>query len=128
MREVVLGIRPESFEDATFAPAALPRMEVEITVLEELGSDAHVFFHVDAPRISSEALEAEGEEATLLAEEKALFNARVDPRTRAEVGSRLELTVDPSRFHFFDPKTGRTLLAADAAPEPAAHDEVVLTT
>jgi multiple sugar transport system ATP-binding protein len=128
VREVVLGIRPESFEDAALASAELPRMDVEITVLEELGSDAHVFFHVDAPRISSEAIEEEGEEATLLVEEKALFNARVDPRTRAEVGSRLALAVDPSRFHFFDPKTGRTLLAADVAPEPAAPDEVVLTT
>jgi multiple sugar transport system ATP-binding protein len=129
VREVVLGMRPESFEDTAFAPADLPRMEVEITVLEELGSDAHVFFHVDAPRISSEAVEAEGDEATLLVEEKALFNARVDPRTRAEVGSRLELAVDPSRFHYFDPKTGKTLLAAPKAPqEPAESDEVVLTT
>src|SRR5919109_426972 len=58
VREVVLGLRPESFEDAAFAPADLPRIEVEITVLEELGSDAHVFFHVDAPRISSEATRA----------------------------------------------------------------------
>ncbi|HYZ78649.1 MAG TPA: sn-glycerol-3-phosphate ABC transporter ATP-binding protein UgpC [Gaiellaceae bacterium] len=128
VREVVLGLRPESFEDAAFAPADLPRIEVEITVLEELGSDAHVFFHVDAPRISSEAVEAEGDEATLLVEEKALFNARVDPRTRAEVGSRLELAVDASRFHYFDPKTGKTLLAAKPAREPAERDEVVLTT
>jgi multiple sugar transport system ATP-binding protein len=128
VREVVLGLRPESFEDAAYAPADLPRMEVEITVLEELGSDAHVFFHVDAPRISSEAVEAEGDEATLLVEEKALFNARVDPRTRAEVGSRLQLAVDPSRFHYFDPKTGKTLLAEKPRPEPAEHDEVVLTT
>jgi multiple sugar transport system ATP-binding protein len=128
VREVVLGIRPENFEDAAFARADLPRMDVEITVLEELGSDVHVFFGVDAPRISSEAVEAEGEEATLLAEEKALFNARVDPRTRAEVGSHLALAVDPSRFHYFDPKSGKTLLAADAAAEPAAPDEVVLTT
>src|SRR5437763_14177310 len=104
-------------------------MDVEITVLEELGSDVHVFFGVDAPRISSEAVEDEGEEATLLAEEKALFNARVDPRTRAAVGSRLQLAVDPSRFHYFDPKSGKTLLAAGEPPqEPAARDEVVLTT
>jgi multiple sugar transport system ATP-binding protein len=128
VREVVLGLRPESFEDAAFAPADLPRMEIEVTVLEELGSDVHVFFHVDAPRISSEAVEAEGDEATLLVEEKALFNARVDPRTRAEVGSRLQLAVDPSRFHYFDPKTGKTLLAAKPAQEPAERDEVVLTT
>src|SRR5213080_406149 len=37
----VLGIRPESFEDAAFAPG-LPTIPVHVTVLEELGSDAHV--------------------------------------------------------------------------------------
>jgi len=124
-RSVVLGMRPESFEDSALAPPELPRVEAEIEVLEELGSDVHVFFHVDAPRISAEALvEASEDDATLLVEEKALFNARVDPRTKAEIGSRLRLALDPNRFHFFDPKTGKSLLAAEAAPEP----EVVLTT
>ena len=40
----------------------LPTIEVEVVVLEELGSDAHVFFPVDAPRITPEAIEAEGED------------------------------------------------------------------
>jgi multiple sugar transport system ATP-binding protein len=125
-RSVILGLRPESFEDSAFAPPELPRVEAEIEVLEELGSDVHMYFHVDAPRIAAEALvEASEDEATLLAEEKALFNARVDPRTRAEVGSRLRLAVDPHRFHFFDPKSGKSLLAAAPA---AADPEVVLTT
>ena len=64
-------------------------------------------------------------DAVALAEEKALFNARVDPRTKAEIGSRLRLAVDPHRFHFFDPKTGKSLLASEPA---AAEPEVVLTT
>ena len=55
------GIRPESFEDATYAPDDLPRIDVEVVVLEELGSDAHVFFRVDAPGITPDALDAEGE-------------------------------------------------------------------
>jgi multiple sugar transport system ATP-binding protein len=107
--KVVLGIRPESFEDAAFASSGLPTIEVAVTVLEELGADSHAFFRVDAPRITAELLEAR-EEATLLAEPTALFSARVDPRTRAEVGRTLELAVDPSRFHFFDPASGTSLL------------------
>jgi multiple sugar transport system ATP-binding protein len=126
VRSVILGMRPESFEDSAFAPPELPRVEADIEVLEELGSDVHVYFHVDAPRIAAEALvEASEDEATLLAEEKAFFNARVDPRTKGEVGSRLRLAVDPARFHFFDPKTGKSLLAGEPA---AAEPEVVLTT
>jgi multiple sugar transport system ATP-binding protein len=108
--EVVLGIRPEAFEDAAFASADLPTTEVSVVVLEELGADSFAHFRVDAPRITAELLEA-GEDATLLAEPTALFSARLDPKSRANVGDQLTLAVDPSEFHFFDPKTGATLLA-----------------
>jgi multiple sugar transport system ATP-binding protein len=107
---VVLGIRPESFEDAAFAPAKASTIEADVTVLEELGSDAYAFFHVDAPRMTSEMLEAAEHDASLIAEEHTLFTARVDPRTTAQVGARLRFAVDPSRFHFFDPRTGESLL------------------
>jgi multiple sugar transport system ATP-binding protein len=112
---VVLGIRPESFEDAVFAPAGLPTIDVPVAVLEELGADSHVFFRVDAPRITAEILEAQ-DEATLLAEPTALFSARVDPKTRARVGEPLELAVDASAFHFFDRESGSALLSAAARP------------
>ena len=117
VEEVVLGIRPESFEDTAFARGDVPRIHVEAAVLEELGSDAHVFFSVDAPRITAEVLEASPDDATLLAESKALFTARVDPRTRVRAGERVELAVDPGRFHFFDPVTGASLLRSDEVQE-----------
>jgi multiple sugar transport system ATP-binding protein len=115
---VVLGIRPESFEDASFAPPSLPTIEVSVAVLEELGADSHVLFRVDAPRITAELLEAR-DDAMLLAEPTALFSARVDPRTRAEVGATLRLAVDPSRFHFFDPDSGTRALRGKAASDQA---------
>src|SRR5919106_634005 len=93
---VVLGIRPESFEDAAFAGRELPTIGVAVVVLEELGSDAHVFFPVAAPRITPEAIEAEGEEdPSLVVDEHALLNARVDSRTAAVVGETMRLAVDP---------------------------------
>jgi multiple sugar transport system ATP-binding protein len=113
---VVLGIRPESFEDASFASSDLPAIEVDVAVLEELGADAHVFFLLDARRVSAETLEAAADESSLVAESRVLVNARVDPRTQARVGSRLRLVLDPARFHFFDPETGASLLAAGARP------------
>jgi len=117
-RRVVVGIRPESFEDAAFATRELPTIGVEVVVLEELGSDAHVFFHVDAPHITAEAIEAEGEEdVRLVAEEGALLNARLDPRTAARIGGALRLAVDPARFHFFEPETGASLLDSSGAQE-----------
>jgi multiple sugar transport system ATP-binding protein len=120
---VVLGIRPEAFGDAEFAPAAFPKLDVVVEVVEELGSDAHVFFEVDAPPISSETLEASEDRTTLLADEKALFNARVSPGTSARVGEPLSLAIDPSRLHFFDPATGESLLARPLRSDQAAAEE-----
>jgi multiple sugar transport system ATP-binding protein len=107
---VILGIRPEAFNDAAFAQAHLPRVGVTVEVLEELGSDSHVFFRVAAPRVTFESRDAADEEASLLAEDDSLFTARVDPATSGRIGAPLELALDPSSFHFFDSQTGESLL------------------
>ena len=112
---VIIGVRPETFEDATFAPPDLPTIDTVVVVLEELGSDAHLFFRVDASRVAV-GLDDEADEATdLVTDRGALLNARVDPRTTARVGEPIRLALDPSRFHFFDPETGLSLLSP--APE-----------
>jgi multiple sugar transport system ATP-binding protein len=110
---VVLGVRPESFEDGAYA-SGLPTIEVDVEVVEDLGSDAHVFFHVDAAPITAEILEAAAD-STLLKADRALFAARVDPRSAARPAGRLELAVDAARFHFFDPESGERLAPVAAA-------------
>jgi multiple sugar transport system ATP-binding protein len=111
---VILGIRPEMFEDAAFAASGLPQLDVEVSVLEELGSDVHVIFPFEAPRVDVSEVRAarEGDEDVLAADEAMLFNARVDPRTRARRGAPLRLAVDPERLHFFDAETGESLVSA----------------
>jgi multiple sugar transport system ATP-binding protein len=122
MSSVVLGIRPEAFDDAAFGRSHLPRIEVVPDVLEELGSDSHVFFRVSAPRITFETRGEGDDETTILAEHDSRFTARVDPATAACAGAPLELAVDPSKFHFFDVRSGESL--ADAGRE-AAHEEAL---
>ena len=107
---VVLGVRPEAFDDAALAQQHLPRIDVTVDVLEELGSDAYVFFRVAAPRVTVESRDAPDDEASLLADEDSLFAARVDPATTARVGAPLKLAVDPASFHFFHVATGESLL------------------
>jgi multiple sugar transport system ATP-binding protein len=117
--DVILGIRPETFEDAAFASSELPTIETDVVVVEELGSDAHVFFRVDASRVAA-GLEDEADEATdLVTARGALLTAGVAPRTTARVGDRIRLALDPSRFHFFDAETGTSLLA----PGRTVHNE-----
>jgi ABC-type sugar transport system ATPase subunit len=119
----VLGIRPEAFDDAAFSRTDLPRIDVTADVLEELGADSHVFFRVAAPRVTFETRGEEDDETTILAEHDSRFTARVDPASTARVGEPLTLTVDPSKFHFFDVRGGESLLA-DARREPA-HEEAL---
>jgi multiple sugar transport system ATP-binding protein len=115
---VVVGIRPEAFEDAAFASGDLPQIEVRVEVLEELGADAYVFFAVDAETIEVEGAvsEEEEDETSLLAAERdrTLFAARVDPRTEAHVGETVRLAVDPSRLYFFSRESGESLLNGTA--------------
>jgi multiple sugar transport system ATP-binding protein len=121
--EVVLGIRPEAFDDAAFTHKSLPRLNVAVEVLEELGADSHVVFGVAAPRVTIESRDQASDDATILAQQDSLFTARVNPATRATVGDALELVVDPASFHFFDVQTGRSLLA-DPGRQPA-HEEAL---
>jgi multiple sugar transport system ATP-binding protein len=122
-RTVILGIRPSDIEDAALWHGDdLPTIEVTVDVTEELGSEVNVIFRVDAPPVATEEIRAatdeEGEEILLMAEDHPLcvFCARVDARTTSTPGSTIRLTLDPSRFHFFDPVSG---LAIDPALSPA---------
>jgi len=117
-REVIAGVRPEAFEDVEFSDGSLPMLDVGVRVLEELGSDAHVMFDLETEPVVVEAARSndEDEDTTLLTgSEGARFIARVDPRTKAKVGSALQVAIDPSRLYFFSPETGESLLRTHAA-------------
>ena len=102
---IVAGIRPEAFEDAAFADPSLPVLDVDVLVVEELGSDTHVLFGVDAPRAAVDD-QPEAEEDALVGAGGTAFTARVGAATRARAGAPLRIAIDPSAFHFFDPESG----------------------
>jgi multiple sugar transport system ATP-binding protein len=105
---VILGIRPEAFR---LGPAGgLPTIPVRAEVVEELGSDTHLFFHVDAAPMTAEVLESASEEGFLA--DRALFTARVDAGADVRVGATVELALDVDRLHYFDPGTGARLSPA----------------
>ena len=116
---MILGIRPQDFEDGRTADPALPRIEIDALVVEELGSATHVLFTVDAPPVDVDSVRAatdEGERATLLAtDRRALFTAEVAEEANVQPGDRLELALDPARLHFFDPETGESLRSGTVA-------------
>ncbi|HEU4527470.1 MAG TPA: sn-glycerol-3-phosphate ABC transporter ATP-binding protein UgpC [Actinomycetota bacterium] len=124
-RSLILGIRPSDLEDVdVWSNPELPTIEVTADVTEELGSEVNVLFGIDAPPVALEetmaAADEPGEEGAFLLEgdERTIFCARVDARTRARPGHTMRLSVDPARFHFFDPETGAAMGARRPATAP----------
>ncbi len=118
-RPVVLGLRPEDMEDAAVLHETHEdrRMSVVCDIREDLGSEVYVHFNVPGePVTAKEVVEAlvvdAAEDAeTRVAAESARggvsFVARLDRETAARERQQLELEVDVTRLHFFDPETGR---------------------
>ena len=114
-RTVMLGIRPEDFEDASLEPDTPPdrRLKVTADLTEPLGAEVLVHFRTEATRVVSSAAAADaGEDAEVQLgggddgdEPTSQLVARVSPRTRVAVGKPIELAVDTSRLYFFDPES-----------------------
>ncbi len=115
-RKIILGIRPEDFEDAALESdtPADRRVKATADLTEPLGADVLVHFRTDATGITSSAATADvGEDAEVSFgggddEETGASSrlvARVSPRTRIREGTPIELAVDTSRLYFFDPET-----------------------
>jgi multiple sugar transport system ATP-binding protein len=149
-REVIVGLRPENFEDAALVSAdARPSgitFRTSIDVLESLGSDVFVYFtqgreqgvtaaELDELARDSGRADTGGSGDTIV--------ARIDAATQVREGQEAELWVDGRAMHVFDPATGRNLsLSADdggggsssaqagprhAVPDQAAADDAAAT-
>jgi multiple sugar transport system ATP-binding protein len=117
---VVLGIRPDDFEDASLVHDATPdtRLPVEVDLRETLGREAYLHFAIDAPPVLTEdvrELAADTDAAAVEALEREAsaratrFVALVSAKTPAREGGRVELAVDTSLLHFFDQETGESI-------------------
>ena len=109
-KEIVLGIRPEAFEDSVYAGKEFTEdFPVEITLLEQLGSDSYIHFYKDIKPVQTEAIEEiladEGEDISVLGTETK-FIARINPNATVEEGKKIKLKIDPTKLHYFDPETG----------------------
>jgi multiple sugar transport system ATP-binding protein len=123
-QRVILGIRPEDMEDAELMSDAPRdrRLRAPVVLTEALGADVVAHVTVDAPAVMTEDVKElahdVGAEALEVAQQRAAsgrstFLARLSPRTGAKEGEPIELVVDTSRMHFFDPRTGEGIYGGD---------------
>jgi len=110
-KEIVLGIRPEAFEDSVYAndKEFTEQININVSLLEQLGSDTYIHFYKDIPPVQTKAIEEiladEGEDISALGTETK-FIARINPNATIEEGQNINLAIDPSKLHYFDPETG----------------------
>ena len=115
-REVIVGLRPENFEDAALVSADnRPHgitFRTSIDVLESLGSDVFVYFTRELGQGVNSAelqeLAADAGRADSGASGETIV-ARLDAATHIAEGHDAELWVDARKMHIFDPATGRNL-------------------
>jgi len=112
-RTVILGIRPEHLEEASLEPETPPgrRLRGTVELREALGSELMVHFTVGGarPAVTEETKElapdvgagGNGSEGS-----GVLFVGRFNARARVNEGEPVEVSVDTSALHFFDPETG----------------------
>ena len=113
-KQIVLGIRPEAFEDSTYAKDIeyTESISITVTLLEQLGSDSYIHFYKDLKPVQTEAIEEiladEGEDISVLGDQTK-FIARINPNSTVKEGEEIKLSIDPSKLHFFDPESGKAL-------------------
>ncbi len=113
--DVVVGIRPEHFEDARLLD---PNQRVggltfraKVDVLESMGSDKYVHFGVPAAAVATDALadlSASGAGAGAPAGVDEIV-ARLSADSGAERGGEVDLYYDPTKIAVFDASTGLNL-------------------
>ena len=103
-KRVVVGIRPEDFDDAALAPNLSEGavLTAPVTLIEALGSEIMVHFQLAAPTVDSgdpDAVEEAGGEGA------ANAVGRFNPRSQVRPGQTADIAVASENLHFFDLET-----------------------
>ncbi|CAN5584897.1 ABC transporter ATP-binding protein [soil metagenome] len=105
---VVVGVRPEDFEDAAVATGAPAdrRIRGNVRLVEALGSELMVHFSIDARTIDSGDPDAPEKE---VGEHVSNSVARFNPRSTVKADHDIEIAVATENLHFFDVQTAQRI-------------------
>jgi multiple sugar transport system ATP-binding protein len=113
-RDLILGIRPEHFEDATLVDGKRDHgltFSATVDVLESLGADKYAYFRLQGARATAQELEELAADAGIgdAPGGSDQVVARLDAASRAREGRPLQLWFDPAKLHLFNPANGAHL-------------------
>jgi multiple sugar transport system ATP-binding protein len=116
-RNLIAGVRPEEFEDATVVSSELrpqgTTFNTRLDLVEAMGSEYYAHFGVSGQQLESSDLEdlvkdVGGDQETTSTGETAVV-ARLAPTSKVRAGEDAELWIDASKLHFFDADSGESL-------------------
>jgi multiple sugar transport system ATP-binding protein len=123
--DVIAGLRPESFEDASLVGEAKSRgitFGAKIDLVESMGSELYAYFEVESDRMDSDQLQELAEDVgagDVPGGESGQVVARLDAASNVERGGQAELWVDTSKLHLFDPQSGDSLTSRSRGSDGA---------
>ncbi|SDR73057.1 carbohydrate ABC transporter ATP-binding protein, CUT1 family [Nocardioides scoriae] len=110
-KQVIVGIRPEHFEDAALVgdkPGST--FDVGVDLVESMGSDVFAYFTIRGDAAASRDLDdLAADTGQDMHGEGTQVNARLDAAARVRSGEQAHLWVDTSKMHVFDADTGDNL-------------------
>ncbi|MCW2836611.1 MAG: Carbohydrate transporter ATP-binding protein, partial [Marmoricola sp.] len=119
-REVIVGLRPEHFEDAALvgsAPGAT--IKVPIDLVESMGSDVYAYFTVRGEAHSGDLEDLAKDAGQDMHGHGTQVNARLDAAANVRAGMEATLWVDTGKMAVFDVGTGLNLTAESASTHSA---------
>ncbi len=121
-RQLILGIRPEHFEDAGLIEEHQRSKGFEfsapVDLVESMGSDKYVYFTIEGEHAVSADLEdlaADAGGADLPPQDSLVTRLSAESRVRGGADARVWMNLD--KIHLFDPADGRNITLHD--PKPA---------
>jgi multiple sugar transport system ATP-binding protein len=115
-REVIMGIRPEHFEDAGLVEdqqkARGTVFTAEVDVLESMGSDKFAYFSIEGEQAMSDDLAdlaADAGTADVPGGDSGQLVTRLSAASGVTEGQRCEVWVDSTKIQVFDPSSGKNL-------------------
>jgi len=121
---VIVGLRPEHFEDAALIDSSHPGVTFDgtVEVLESMGSDVFAYFTLEGERATTAELEELARDSgSVDAAAVDQLVTRLDPNTGAREGESLSVWFDPANVQIFDPQNGDNLTAASAQVSTGQH-------
>jgi multiple sugar transport system ATP-binding protein len=115
-RDVIVGIRPEHFEDAAVEGEATHdrvKFRTKVDVVESMGSEIYVYFDIEHQGVESAELTELAKDAGMedlpSHGEGQQVVARLSAESKAKPGSEVELTIETSQMKLFATDTGRSM-------------------